>query len=106
LNSVEERVSFLEARVEGHSAMINDIRETAARLDARFDQLEARLDQRFAAMDQRFAAIDQRFAVVDSRFLGIDARLDKMSGQLSSLIIGVAVAAISGLLGMITALLR
>ena len=72
--------------------MIDDIRETAARLELRFDRLEARLDQRFAG--------------IDSRFLGIDARLDKMSAQLSSLIMGVAVAAISGLLRMIIAVVR
>ena len=99
MNHVEERVALLEGRIEGHAAMINDIRETANRLESRFDRLEARLDQRFAAIDQRFASID-------SRFLGLDARLDKMSAQLSSLILGVAVAAISGLLGMITAVFR
>lgn len=72
--------------------MIDDIRESGARLEARFDRLEARLDQ--------------RFTVIDNRFLAIDARLDRMSTQLSSLILGVAVAAISGLLGMVTALVR
>ena len=92
MENVEERVAFLEGRVEGHTVMIDDIRETGARLEARFDRLEARLDQRFAA--------------IDSRFLGIDTRLDRMSTQLSSLILGVAVAAISGLLGMVTALVR
>jgi hypothetical protein len=92
LDNVEERVAFLEGRVEGHTAMIDDIRETGARLEARFDRLEARLDQRFASIDTRFA--------------GIDARLDKMSTQLSRVILGVAVAAISGLLGIVTALVR
>ena len=72
--------------------MINDIREMAARLETRFDRLEAKVDQRFVA--------------IDNRFLGIDARLDRMSGQLSNLILGVAVAAISGLLGLITAIVR
>jgi hypothetical protein len=50
--------------------------------------------------------IDQRFAGVDTRFAGVDERLDRMSSQLSTLIIGVAIAAISGILGMITAMLR
>lgn len=92
MHDVHERVAFLEGRVEGHTEMINDIRETAAQLDARFDRLEARMDQRFAAVDTRFA--------------GIDSRLDQMSAQLSNLLIGVAIAAISGVLGMITALVR
>ena len=75
-------------------------------MDRRFELFEQRLDQRFAAIDQRFATIDQRFIGVDGRFVAIDERLDRMSGQLSHLLIGVAIAAGSGLLGMITALLR
>ena len=92
MNNVEERVAFLEGRVEGHNGMIYDIRETAARLDQRFDQLEARLDK--------------RFAVIDSRFMALDSRLDRMSGHLSNLLLGVAIAAIGGTLGLITALFR
>ena len=93
------RVAFLEGKVEAQSEMINDIRETGARLERRFDQLEQRLEQ-------RFSAIDQRFALVDARFVAIDGRLDRMSAQLSNLMIAALVAAAGGLLGMITALLR
>jgi len=75
---------------------IDDVREALS-------SLEARMDRRFEQLEQR---LDQRFAGVDIRFAGIDGRLDRMSSQLSNLIVGVAVAAISGLLGMITAILR
>jgi uncharacterized coiled-coil protein SlyX len=113
----EERVASLEGRTQEQTMRIDDVRDAVtsleARMDRRFEQLEVRLDQRFATLDQRFAAIDhrfgaidQRFVIVEARFVGIDERLDRMSSQLSHLLIGVTVAAASGLLGMITAMIR
>jgi uncharacterized coiled-coil protein SlyX len=96
VDSIEERVATLEGRTLEQSMRIDDVREALS-------SLEARMDRRFEQLEQR---LDQRFAGVDIRFAGIDGRLDRMSSQLSNLIVGVAVAAISGLLGMITAILR
>ena len=96
MDSIEERVATLEGRTLEQSMRIDDVREALS-------SLEARMDRRFEQLEQR---LDQRFAGVDIRFAGIDGRLDRMSSQLSNLIVGVAVAAISGLLGMITAILR
>jgi uncharacterized coiled-coil protein SlyX len=96
VDSIEERVATLEGRTLEQSMRIDDVREALS-------SLEARMDRRFEQLERR---LDQRFAGVDIRFAGIDGRLDRMSSQLSNLIVGVAVAAVSGLLGMIAAILR
>jgi len=85
VDNVKERVTSLEGRMLEQSMRIDDVRDALTSLEAR---------------------IDQRFGLIDRRFLAIDGRLDRMSSQLSNLIIGVAVAAISGVLGMITAMIR
>jgi hypothetical protein len=96
VDSIDERVALLEGRVVEQSMRVDDVRDALTRL-------EERMDRRFEQLEQR---LDQRFTLIDTRFLAIDGRLDRMTAQLSHLIIGVAVAAIAGLLGMITAMLR
>ena len=96
MDSIDERVALLEGRVVEQSMRVDDVRDALTRL-------EERMDRRFEQLEQR---LDQRFTLIDARFLTIDGRLDRMTAQLSYLIIGVAVAAIAGLLGMITAMLR
>ena len=94
MDSVEDRVASLEGRVLEQSMRIDDVREALV-------SLETRMDRRFEQLEQR---LDQRLASVDARFLGIDDRLDRITGQLSHLFIGVAVAAIAASLGLLTAI--
>jgi hypothetical protein len=120
VQSSSERLAYLEGRAEEQGRMVDVIRDGMAGLAARIDGLDARLsglDVRMDSLDARMATfetrivgleerVDRRFEQVDRRFIGIDERLDRMSGQLSNLIMGVAVAAVSGVLGMITAMVR
>jgi uncharacterized coiled-coil protein SlyX len=108
-----ERLARLEGRAQEQGRMVNVIRDGMAGLAARMDSLDTRMatfETRIVGleerMDRRFEQIDARFVGIDQRFTGIDDRLDRMSAQLSNLIIGVAVAAVSGVLGMITAMVR
>ena len=115
-----ERLASLEGRAQEQARMVDVIRDGMAGLASRMDSLdsrmatfeiwivglEERMDRRFEQVDRRFEQIDARFIAVDGRFIAIDERLDRMSAQLSNLIIGVAVAAVSGVLGMITAMIR
>jgi hypothetical protein len=57
---VDERVAYLEGRVEDHSLMVNGVRDALM-------SLEARMDRRFEAIDRRFEAIDQRFETLDAK---------------------------------------
>ena len=69
--SLDERVAYLEGRVEEHGLMVNGIREAMvsleARIDSRLQTFEARVDQRFASVDQRFAGIDHRLDAIDGK---------------------------------------
>jgi flagellar capping protein FliD len=110
VDSADERLAMVEGRVLEQSMRIDDVREAVSRLEVRIGSLEERFDRRFELLEHRFTQLeqrlDQRFTAIDARFLAIDGRLDRMTGQLSQLIIGVAVAAIAGLLGMVTAMIR
>ena len=92
---IDDRVAWMEGRLEEQTMRIDDVR-------AAVRSLEERMDRRFDQLEQRFAAIDQRFTLVDQRFLGIDARLDKMT----NLLVALLVAVIGGMGGVIAAILK
>ena len=58
--SVEERVAYLEGRVEDHSHMVNGIRDA-------LNSLEARMDRRFEGIDRRFEVFDRRLETLDAK---------------------------------------
>ena len=60
MSVVDERVAYLEGRVEDQSHMVNGMREALM-------SLEARMDRRFEAIDRRFEAIDLRFETLDAK---------------------------------------
>ena len=74
--TVDERVAFLEGRVNEQSQMINGIRDALVsleqRIDRRFESLEQRLNTLDQKMDAGLAATNQRmdagFAAQDHRF--------------------------------------
>ena len=92
MNNVEERVTYLEGRVKEQGHMVNGIREAMA-------SLEARIDRRLEQFEQR---VDQRFILVEQHFIGIDARL----GRMTSLLVGLLIAVIAGMGGIIAAILQ
>ena len=51
--TVDERVAFLEGRVNEQSQMINGIRDALV-------SLEQRIDRRFESLEQRLNALDQK----------------------------------------------
>ncbi len=60
METVEERVAYLEGRVEEHRDVLNDIR---ANMDLRFDAV----DRRFDRMDQKFDRMDEKFDRMDDK---------------------------------------
>jgi hypothetical protein len=105
----EERVAYLEGRVDEHSRSVDGIREAVVssehRADARFISLDQRLeafeqraDARFVSLDQalvslehradaRFISLDQRLEAfeqrVDRRFEGVERRLDGLDEKVT-----------------------
>ena len=70
--SLEERVAFLEGRVDEQSHLLYGIRDLVAGLDQRLTAFEQRMDQRLTAFEER---VDRRFEGFDRRFEGLDQRL-------------------------------
>jgi len=78
--TVEERLAYLEGKVEEHGRNTGGMRDALASLEARMDHRFLAVDARFVAledkMDRRFDAVDARFAAVDARFAALETKLD------------------------------
>ncbi len=59
--SLDERVAYLEGRVEKQTRQSDGIRDAIA-------HLETRMDSRFEAIDRRFEGLARRFDVMDEKF--------------------------------------
>jgi chaperonin cofactor prefoldin len=74
--TLEERVAYLEGKVEEHSYAWQDLKERITHMEQTFNErfisLEQRIDRRFEGIDKRFEAIDKRFEAIDRRFEAID----------------------------------
>jgi hypothetical protein len=115
--TLEERVAFLEGRVEEHARSTDGIRDALVHLeermdrrfeamDARFETLQAAMLQRFDAMDARF---DARFAAMDARFAATDVRFESMDTKfwrLTALMVTVLAAVLARAGGLLAASLR
>ena len=70
--TVDERVAFLEGRVNEQSQMINGIRDALVSLEQRMDRRFEGIDRRFESLEQRLNALDQKMdagvAAQDHRF--------------------------------------
>jgi hypothetical protein len=99
MGSLEEKVSYIEAKVEEQGKLEQRLEHRFDLIDHRFDLIDQRfvqvdqrfdlIDQRFVQVDQRFAQVDQRFAQVDQRFAQVDQRftqVDERFAELRSLI--------------------
>ena len=64
--TVDERVAFLEGRVNEQSQMINGIRDALV-------SLEQRMDRRFESLEQRLNALDQK---MDAGFAAMNQKID------------------------------
>lgn len=79
---VEERVAYLEGRVEEQTHMINGIREAIVHLEERMDRRFEGVERRFEGIDTRFAGIDRRFEALESRIDALDRKLDRRTDAL------------------------
>ena len=85
MQTLDERVAFLEGRVDEHSRGVDDMRALVVQLDGKVDRRIDGLDGRFEAIDRRFDAIDARFETVDRRFEAIDRRFTMLEAQIAAL---------------------
>lgn len=69
--SIEERVAYLEGKVEEHSKVWVDLKDMMVNHDSKMIAFEQRIDRRFEAIDRRFEAIDQKFSKYFLWIIGI-----------------------------------
>ena len=69
--TIEERVAYLEGKVEEHSKGLEDIKDLVIaldqKLDRRIDALDQKIDGRVDALDQRINRLDQRIDHLDQK---------------------------------------
>jgi uncharacterized coiled-coil protein SlyX len=75
--TIEDRIAYLEGRVEEQSHRIDGVREAVVSLDRRIENLERRMDARFEAVDCRFEGIDRRFEGLERRLDGFDEKMTR-----------------------------
>ena len=69
--TLEERVAYLEGKVEEHSKVWSDLKDMMVNHDSKMIAFEQRIDRRFEAIDRRFEAIDQKFSKYFLWIIGI-----------------------------------
>ena len=78
--SVEERVAYLEGRVEDQGRSVLSLGEGMTRLEARMDGLDLKIDRYREELAGRIDALSQS---VNARFEAMDRKIDRVSEDLS-----------------------
>ncbi len=98
--TLEERVAYLEGKVEEHSRGYSELRGMIIHLDQKVDRLGEELRGRIEALDQRLSgrieALDQRLS---GRIEALDQKISKQFVWLVGIQIMVLLAVIGALLG-------
>lgn len=114
VETVEERVAYLEGRVEEHSQMVNEIRDSLrsleTRVDKRFEQIEQRFIHLEERMDRRFEQVETRlaegFSRADARFEAMDAKMSRHFVWLAGMLLTTLIAMLGTLGAIIAATIR
>ncbi|MCL5062818.1 MAG: hypothetical protein M0Z70_10145 [Nitrospiraceae bacterium] len=96
--TLEERVAYLEGKVEEHSKVWSDLKDMMINHDSKMIAFEQRIDRRFEAIDRRFEAIDRRFEAIDRRFEAIDQKFSKYFLWIIGIQVSVLLAVIASML--------
>ena len=74
--TVEERLAFVEGRVQEHSQMFAGLRETITSLEQRMDRRFDHVDARFTVIEERLNGVDRRFEALEQKIASLDTKLD------------------------------
>lgn len=77
--TIEERVAYLEGKVEEHSKAWEDLKDMIIHLEGRINALDQKVDTRIDSLDQRLS----------SRIDGLDQKVDRFREELSARIDGL-----------------
>ena len=76
--AVDERVVYLERRMEDHSALIADVRVEMRDLRAEMRDLRADMDRRFDRVDQKFTWLVGMFMALLLALLGLSVQVARL----------------------------
>ncbi len=105
--TLEERVAFLEGKVQEHSRGLDGVREAVAHLELRMDRRFEGVDRRFESLERRLDALDQKLDQrTDALNQKLDQRTDALDQKLSRYfvwLVGVQVTTLVALAGALLA---
>jgi uncharacterized coiled-coil protein SlyX len=79
--SLEERVAFLEGKVEEHSRGLGEFRDMIAELGSRITAVDQKLDRLREELVARIDAVHDR---LDARINAVDEKVDRFREELAS----------------------
>jgi predicted nucleic acid-binding Zn-ribbon protein len=101
LTSVEERVAYLEGKVEEHSKSWQDLKDVIIHIDGRMIHLEQRITELDARINQRITEFDSR---INQRITELDARINQRIDKLFFFILATLASSIGSLITAIITL--
>jgi uncharacterized coiled-coil protein SlyX len=81
--SLEERVAYLEGKVEEQSRLGGDVRERLVHLDQKVDRFREELAERIEALNSRIDATNSRIDATNSRINALDQKVDRFREELA-----------------------
>jgi chromosome segregation ATPase len=75
--TIEERVAYLEGKVEEHTTGLRDVKEM-------FIHIDTKMDDKFVQIDGKFIALEQKIAETNKRIDAINERIDMLSDSLNN----------------------
>ena len=84
--SVEERLAYLEGKVEDHTRGFGEVRDLLVHVDGHVRALDQKVDRFREELAERIDGVSQGFG---ARIDGLDRKIDRFRGELSTRIDGL-----------------
>ncbi len=81
LTTLEERVAYLEGKLEEHSGAWEDLKDMIIHLENRINALDQKIDRRVDSLYNRINALDQK---IDRRVDSLDNRIDSLDNRINA----------------------
>ena len=103
--SLEERVAYLEGKIEEHSRTWADLKDMMIHLESRINALDQKVDRFREELSSRIDALDQRLSgridSLDQKLLGRIDALDQKLSRYFLWVIGVQVTLFLAIIGVL-----
>jgi hypothetical protein len=104
MSSLEERVAYLEGRLEDHTSAVGRLHTSIDDLHQEtrrgFEQVQHQFGQvqhQFEQVQHRFEQVQHQFERVDARFIGLDQKVDRHFTWLVGIQMAVLVSVVGAL---------